>query len=157
MNEIYERFKGDGVRSVFLYTQEAHPGEHWPHLTSMEQKFRHAEEIRDGLGVARPILVDSLEGECHWAYGSMPNMAWIISGSGVPVYKSDWTDANSIANALEYFIAVLVRRESGEQLAPFKVERMDYRESDRAAFFKGLEIAGPKAVAEFEEVFGGRG
>lgn len=155
MNEIYERYTGDGVRSVFLYTQEAHPGEHWPHLTSMEQKFRHAEALRDELGVSRPILVDSLEGDCHWAYGSMPNMTWIVSGSGMPVYKSDWTDANSVANALEYFVGVLNRRKSGEKMASFNVERLDYRKSDQEAFFKGLEFAGPKAVEEFRRVFRG--
>ena len=53
------------VGSVFLYTHEAHPGEHYPHLTSMEQKFRHARELRDVIGVTRPILVDALDGACH--------------------------------------------------------------------------------------------
>lgn len=155
MDETYERFKDAGVRSVFLYTQEAHPGELWPHLESMDQKFRHAEQLREHFGVKRPILVDALEGDCHWAYGSMPNMTWIINGAGVPVYKADWTDANSVANALEYFVASLQRRREGQQLVPFKVERLDLRESDRASFFKGLELAGPKAVEEFKKAFGG--
>ncbi len=36
-------------------------GENYPHLTSMEQKFRHTRALRDVLGVTRPILVDALD------------------------------------------------------------------------------------------------
>ena len=154
MNEIAGRFASAGVGSVFLYTYEAHPGEYYPHLTSMEQKFRHARDMRDLLGVTRPILVDSLDGACHRAYGSMPNMSWIFTQSGVPVYKANWTDAASIANALDYLVDVLERRRTGERLAPFRAERLDYHNTDREAFYKGLERNGPKAVREFREAFG---
>jgi hypothetical protein len=154
MNAIAERFAPHGVGSIFLYTHEAHPGEHYPHLTSMEQKFRHARDLRDILGVTRPILLDALDGACHRVYGSMPNMTWIFSGAGVPVYKSDWTDARSVENTVEYFLDVVVRRRGGERLAPFRVERLDYRTQDQAAFYRGLERNGPKAVREFREAFG---
>jgi hypothetical protein len=99
MNAIADRFTPRDVGSIFLYTHEAHPGENYPHLTSMAQKLRHARDLRDKLGVTRSILVDALDGACHRAYGSMPNMTWIIARSGVPVYKSDWTDHYSVANA----------------------------------------------------------
>ncbi len=154
MDEIADSFLGDGVGSVFVYTHEAHPGEHYPHLTSMEQKFRHARDLRDLLGVRRPILVDSLDGACHRAYGSMPNMSWVFANSGVPVYKSDWTDARSVENALEYLSGVSERRRAKELLAPFRVERLDFRNHDRRAFFEGLERNGPKALREFREAFG---
>ena len=153
MNKIADRYKDQGVGSIFLYTNEAHPGEHYSHLTSMEQKFRHARDLRDVLGVARPILLDALDGACHRAYGSMPNMSWIFTRSGIPVYKSDWTDDNSVENAIQYFLDVSGRRRAGERLAPFHVERLDYRTQDQAGFFKGLERNGPKAVREFREAF----
>jgi hypothetical protein len=38
-------------------------------------------------------------------------------------------------------------------LAPFKVERLDFRSQDQEAFYKGLERNGPKAVKEFKEAF----
>lgn len=95
MNALADRVAGQDVGSIFLYTHEAHPGEHYPHLTSMEQKFRHANLMRDLLGVTRPILVDALDGACHRAYGSMPNMTWIFNRSGLPIYKSDWTDSTA--------------------------------------------------------------
>ncbi len=153
MDAIAARYAGRGLGSYFLYTHEAHPGENYPHLTTMEQKFRHARDLRDILGVARPILIDALDGACHRAYGSMPNMTWIFARSGVPVYKADWTDHHSVENAIQYFLDVGERRRSGERLAPFAVERLDFRESDPAAFFRGLERNGPKAVREFQQAF----
>jgi hypothetical protein len=154
MNALAERFAERGVGSIFLYTHEAHPGEYYPHLTSMEQKFRHARDLRDILGVTRPILVDALDGACHRAYGSMPNMSWIFTQSGVPVYKANWTDVHSLENALEYFLGVIEQRRSGERVAPFRVERLDFRVQDQAAFYQGLERNGPKAVREYRAAFG---
>ena len=149
MNAIAEKYAEQGVGSYFLYTHEAHPGEIYPHHTSMEQKFDHALALRDELGVKRPILVDALDGACHRAYGSMPNMTWIFARSGSPIYKSDWTDSHSVENAIQYFLEVIRRRREQERLVPFRVERLDYRSSDTDGFFKGLERNGPKAAREF--------
>jgi hypothetical protein len=151
MNEIADRFADQDVGSIFLYTHEAHPGEYYPHHTTMEQKFAHGRALRDELGVTRPILLDALDGACHRAYGSMPNMSWIFARSGTPVYKADWTDANSVANALDYLLDVIRRRRNQERLAPFRVERLDFRSSDTEAFYRGLARSGPKAVREFRE------
>ena len=154
MNKIGEDFSAENIGSVFIYTHEAHPGEKYPYLTSMEQKFRHAKDLRDVLGVNRPILLDALDGACHRYFGSMPNMTWIFNRSGIPVYKSDWSDASSVRNSLEYLLDMVKRRKAGARLAPFTVERLDYRESDRVAFYKHLAENGPKAVEEFRKVFG---
>ncbi len=154
MNAIAGRFTPHDIGSIFLYTHEAHPGEYYPHLTSMEQKFRHARALRDILGVTRPILLDALDGACHRAYGSMPNMSWIFMRSGVPIYKSDWTDARSIETAVEYFLDTLARRREGERLTPFRVERLDLRNQNQATFYEGLARNGPKAVLEFRQAFG---
>ncbi len=154
MNAIAERFFSQGVGSIFLYTHEAHPGEYYPNLTSMDQKLRHARDLRDRVKVTRPILVDALDGACHRAYGSMPNMSWIFTRSGLPIYKSDWTDPRSVESAMEYFLEANARRRTGERLTAFRVERLDFRIQDRKAFFKGLERNGPKAVREFQAAFG---
>jgi hypothetical protein len=58
-----------------------------------------------------------------------------------------------VANTVEYLLAVNERRTSGERVAPFRVERLDYRNYDREAFFAGLERNGPKAVREFKNAF----
>lgn len=153
MNALAEKYADRKVGSIFLYTNEAHPGEIYPHLTSMQQKFKNARDLRDVLGVARPILVDSLDGACHRAYGSMPNMTWIFNKSGTPLYKSDWTDVDSVELTIEYLLRVSQRRRNRERLAPFRVERIDFRVQDQDAFYKGLERSGPKAVREFREAF----
>src|SRR4051794_26078502 len=154
MNALADRVAGQGVGSIFLYTYEAHPGEYYPHLTSMAQKQRHAEALRDDYGVTRPILLDALDGACHRAYGSMPNMSWIFNQAGLPIYKAPWTDVASLANAIDYFLDVPRRRQAGERLVPVAVERLDYRTADREGFYRGLERNGPKAVREFREAIG---
>lgn len=94
-----------------------------------------------------------LDGACHRAYGSMPNMSWILNRSGVPVYKSDRTDAHSVQNAVENFLDVAVRRQAGERLAPFQVARLEHRTQDRQAFYLALARNGARAVREFREAF----
>ena len=153
MNRMAEKYSDRKVGSIFLYTNEAHPGEFYPYLTSMEQKFRHARDLRDVLGVSRPILVDSLDGACHRAYGSLPNMTWIFNRSGMPLYKSEWTDVTSVELTIEYLLQVGERRRNRERLAPFRVERIDFRVQDQDAFYAGLERSGPKAVQEFRDAF----
>lgn len=154
MNELAAKFADQDVGSIFLYTHEAHPGENYPHLTSLEQKFAHARDLRDKLSVTRPILVDALDGACHRAYGSMPNMTWIFNRTGKVLYKAAWTEYTSVENALIFFLDVAQRRKNGEPMVPFQVERLDYRLSDREGFYRGLERSGPKAVQEFKEMFG---
>ena len=154
MDDIAARYADQDVNSIFLYTHEAHPGEYYPHLTSLQQKFSHARDFRDRFQVSRQILVDNLSGDCHRAYGSMPNMTWIFTRSGIPIYKSDWTDASSVENALSHFLHGTQRRREGTPVVPFRVRRLDFREQDREAFYKGLERNGPKAVKEFRQAFG---
>ena len=151
MNALAERYAEEGVGSIFLYTHEAHPGENYPPLRSMAQKTAHARDLRDKLGVERPILLDALDGACHRAYGSMPNMTWIFNRAGAPVYKADWTDSHSVENAIVYFLDVVRRRRERQRLVPFRVERLDYRTGDTDAFYKALERNGPRAVREFRE------
>ena len=153
MNSLADKYASKGIGSMFLYTHEAHPGEHYPRLTSMELKFKHARALRDVIGVTRPILADALDGACHRAYGSMPNMSWIFNRSGMPVYKGDWTDVASLEEAIKYLLDITESRRDGGRLAGFHVERLDFRVQDRAEFYKGLERNGPKAVREFDEAF----
>ena len=153
MNSLAEKYADENVNSIFLYTHEAHPAENYPHLTSMEQKFRHARALRDIYGVSRPILVDALDGACHRAYGSMPNMTWIFDKNKRVLYRSSWTDAISVEKMISELVEVNQRRRNRERLTPFEVEKLDFRIIDREGFYKGLARNGPKAVKEFDEAF----
>jgi hypothetical protein len=76
----------------------------------------------------------------------MPNMSWIFTRSGQPLYKSDWSDAASIATAIEYFIDVRRRRRSRERLAAFRVERLDFRNQNQEQFFAELARRGSSLI-----------
>ncbi len=52
------------------------------------------------------------------------------------------------------FSSPCARRKEGVRLAPFHVERLDYRTQDSMGFFKELERSGPRAVREFGAAFG---
>ena len=130
--------------------REAHPGEHYPHHTSFEQKLAHARAFRDLFGTRRDILVDDLVGTGHRAYGSLPNMTWILSAAHRVAFKADWTDAPTIRMAMDYLLQAQELRRRGGRVAPFYAEIQGYRWNDPAGFDAGLLRAGPKALAEFQ-------
>lgn len=153
MDAAAESLASQGIGSIFLYTHEAHPAENYPHLTSMDQKFHHAQALRDVYGVSRPILVDSLDGSCHRAYGSLPNMSWIFNRTGTVLYRAEWTDTDSIMDAIQTFLNAAQRRKNRERLKPFTVERIEYQTSDDEAFYAGLARNGQQAVDDFKRAF----
>src|SRR5579862_2046994 len=100
MDALAADFADRGFASLFVYTREAHPGEHLPHHTTFEQKLTHARRLRDEQHMRRRILVDALDGPVHRAYGALPNMTWIVLRGGVIAYKAAWTDADDVRDAL---------------------------------------------------------
>ncbi len=148
MDDLADRFAGRGVTSVFVYTREAHPGEHHRHHTSMATKRANARAFREHSKVRRPILLDALDGPAHNAYGLLPNMTWIIGPGARIYYKAAWTAATDVEDALGSLIDALERRRA-ERLVPMYTERVAWRTSDPDGFRAGLERAGPQAVADF--------
>ena len=129
----------------FVYTREAHPGEHLPAHASFEDKLAAARRLRDELGIKREILVDDLEGTVHTAYGLMPNMSWVLDRVGTILYKAMWTSATRI----DEFLQRQQAQAAGLAYAPFQTEQLELRRRDGGAFQRGLERNGPRAVAEF--------
>jgi len=149
MEPLATEFEPLGYRFDFIYTREAHPGEHYPHHTSFAQELAHACALRDHHGVRRPILVDDLEGTLHRAYGALPNMTYVVGRAGKITFKSNRTDAETLRFALEYQLHMAALRREGTRLAPFYAELQGLRSNNPAMFQAGLALAGPKAVAEF--------
>ena len=55
---------------------------------------------------------------------------------------------------LDYLMQIKQRRRDGERVAPFMVERIDYRTKDEEGFLMaGLARSGSKAVTEFDNAF----
>lgn len=143
-----ERYADRAVRSIFIYSREAHPGENYRHHTSMDDKRHHAKAMQETLGIKRTMLLDDLEGTCHRAYGILPNMTWIMARGGLILYKAAWTNVEDIESALSYSLDKLEKRtEMG--FMPFYSERLAWRWRDEDKFRAGLERAGPQAVSDF--------
>jgi hypothetical protein len=104
LTELYQKYRPKGFEFFVVYVREAHPGENFPHHSSLEQKLAHARKLRELDKVCLPILVDDIEGTVHRAYGLRPNMIYLIDRDGVIVYKSDWTDAHELDGMCESLV-----------------------------------------------------
>lgn len=88
------------VNWLVLYVREAHPGERTGPHRSMKEKIRCARDTRSLYGEYRDIVVDTLEGEVHRAYGGLPNMVYVIDPVGKVIYRSDWLVVNELEDVL---------------------------------------------------------
>lgn len=154
MDDLADRFASRAVRSVFIYTREAHPGENYRHHCSMDDKRRNARAFLEHSNVRRQIVLDDLEGSAHRAYGSLPNMTWIMGRGGMIHYKSAWTSAADVADALEAVLDFQANR-AKKQWVAFYSERSAWSTRDMAQFKAGLERAGPQAVADYQRMLEG--
>src|SRR5438093_13400578 len=101
MEKLAGRYADRAVRSAFIYTREAHPGENYRHHSSMDDKRRNARAFREHSKLRRQIVLDDIKGSAHRAYGLLPNMTWIMGRGGFIHYKSAWTSPPDVADALE--------------------------------------------------------
>lgn len=137
---------------MFVYTREAHPGEHVPAHATFDDKLAAARRLRDDFGITRPILVDDLDGTAHRAYGSMPNMTWVVGRGGRLIYKAEWTSATNVEAFVDRHTATHRERPTGVSLAPYVTEQLEHRKIDREGFYQHLEQRnGPRSLAEFRE------
>jgi len=135
---------------VFIYTCEAHPGEHVRYHDTFDRKVSNARLLRDEAGIRRPILVDDLSGTVHRRYGAMPNMTWVIDRGGRVAYKANWTSAANVEAFLARFLGSRRRRPPGTELAMHQTEQAEYRYPDRKKFTAHLARNGPSAAREFD-------
>lgn len=98
MKKVREEFPD--VEFLLVYVREAHPGERLGPHKSIDDKFRAARTLAPRYGEHRRILVDSLEGDFHRAYGAMPNVVYIIRPDGLVHYRCNWATPQAIREAL---------------------------------------------------------
>ena len=101
MEDLRARYADRAVRSVFIYTHEAHPGENYRHHTSMDDKRANAQAFVDHSKIKREIFHDDLGGTAHRTYGELPNMTWIVGRGGFIHYKSAWINSADVEDALQ--------------------------------------------------------
>lgn len=83
-----------GADTVFLvvYVREAHPGHRMPRFETLAEKIDRAQSVAEREPrETRALLVDDVAGSFHRAYGSMPNMVYVIDPSFRVAFRSDWT------------------------------------------------------------------
>ena len=151
MEKLAVEYKDQGFDFVFVYTREAHPGEIRPHHTSFEQKLDQARAFQKEYDIQRPILVDSLDGAAHRAYGSLPDMLYLVGkGHGLIWFRSDWTDADTLQLILDYQIKRLEMRQTNRKVDPNYCELLGFRPRMWDRFVAHLHTNGPRAVADWE-------
>jgi hypothetical protein len=138
------------VAWYFVYTREAHPGEHVGHHATFDDKLTNARLLRDEVGIRRPILVDDLAGTAHLAYGGLPNMTWVIGRGGRIISRSDWTSAANVEAFLLRYEEGRRRRPPSGAVTPYVTEQLEHRDVDREAFYDRLRRNGPRAYDEFK-------
>ncbi|MEO9970286.1 MAG: deiodinase-like protein [Hyphomonadaceae bacterium] len=89
------------VAFVVVYVREAHPGSRRGAHADLEEKTAFAEEMKSEFKENREVLIDTVDGDMHQAYGSFPNMVYIIDPEGTVVYRCDWSFAKKIDAVLQ--------------------------------------------------------
>ena len=88
------------VEFPLIYVREAHPGERLGPHQSMDEKRAAARLLKPRYGEHRRILVDSLEGDFHRAYGSMPDVVYVMRPDGTIHYRCNWATPQGVRAAL---------------------------------------------------------
>lgn len=157
LNELYAQYLDRGFAFFTIYVREPHPGENYPHHTSWEQKLQYACECRTQDQIATPVLVDDLEGTVHRAYGTMPNMVYIVDKGGRVAYKAMWTDHTEIAGVLENLAMADELEAKGMRLKASYTEKINYIPAtyDPSLRDRVFGRAGQKSWDDYSRAFGG--
>ena len=94
------RQKYPDIEWLLVYVREAHPGRRRPAHQNMAQKLDLAGTLKEDFGEARTVAVDTLSGDMHRAYGSLPNMVYVLNPEGEVVYRCDWLSVPELDRVL---------------------------------------------------------
>lgn len=156
LTQLFQQYRQHDFQFFIVYTREAHPGEHYPHHDSLEQKIAHARRLRQLDRVDEiPILVDDVGGATHTAYGQLPNMVYVIGRDGKIAYKSDWTDTQE----LDGMCASLLRLDEMKArntpiLRQGLSQRLHWIAMEPAHREKIYRRAGEKAIKDYQQARG---
>jgi alkyl hydroperoxide reductase subunit AhpC len=150
MNRLWVEYNPRGVDIFLVYTREAHPGEHYPHHTSMAQKVSHARQLQGLENVEFPIIVDSLDGAIHRSYGLWPVALFVIRRDGQLVYQSNIAYPHDLQQFVEELIASDDLNAKPVRVPHFVYsERLVVREADQETHRRIYERAGSKALEDY--------
>jgi hypothetical protein len=155
LNRVAIDFADQGVQCFLVYTKESHPGEHYPHHTSLEQKVAYARDLQRLENVGVPMFVDDLAGSLHRAYGPWPNSLFVIHRDGRLVFRNTIADLRTLRHFLEDLVASDRLTDPNRSPHISYVEYIVEHEVDEEAHYRVYERAGPKAFEDYWNVFPG--
>ncbi|MFQ5660061.1 MAG: deiodinase-like protein [Gammaproteobacteria bacterium] len=88
------------VEFLLIYVREAHPGERTGQHKSFEEKLAASKRLPGRYHEDRKILIDTLNGDMHRAYGVMPNVVYVIRPDGIVHYRCNWATVDGVREAL---------------------------------------------------------
>ncbi len=110
MDEIYKAYQGrDDVQFLYLYTREpfagAIPGYGWSmrdisQPKTYDERKQYAFTCQKEHRIDIPILIDTMDGAVHKAYGYQPNSVVIIDREGRIAARRKWNDPLFVELAL---------------------------------------------------------
>ncbi len=158
LNALYAEYRDRGFAFLTVYVREPHPGERYgPHET-FEQKLQYAVACREQDDIRTPVVVDDLDGTMHRAYGTLPNMIYILDREGRVVYKAMWTDHADVAATLANLVWAEEQAAQGNRVKASYVERLAFISGDYGGGLRDrvFERAGPQASRDYDATFGSR-
>ena len=98
-----EQLAREHAEAIFLviYVREAHPGEHQRPHRSLVEKRSAAHKLAMEEALARRVLVDTLDGATHRAYGGAWNPVYVIGPDGRIALRQAWNHPQDVAAALD--------------------------------------------------------
>ncbi len=100
VQELYNEF-GDRVRFIMLYVREAHPGEHFAQIATIEEKLDHARALKEFYDIQWTVAADNVDGNLHRALDPKPNSAFLMDRDGTILFRSLWaSDYDALRQAL---------------------------------------------------------
>lgn len=88
------------VEFLVIYVREAHPGERLSQHKTFDDKKAAACLLESKYDEHRRVLIDTLDGAMHRAYGAMPNVVYIVNPEGIIHYRCDWAHVGGLREAL---------------------------------------------------------
>jgi pimeloyl-ACP methyl ester carboxylesterase len=127
---------------MVIYVREAHPGENQPAHRSLLEKRSGAHKLAVEEALTRRVLVDSLDGATHRAYGGAWNPVYVIGPDGRVAMRLAWNHPAEVAAALNAL-------QSGAELHFGESTDMLREPGQRPLGQRLIERGGLKALQDF--------
>ena len=101
VQELYDEF-GERVKFIMMYVREAHPGEHFSQVATIEEKLVHARALKEFYDIQWTVAADNVDGNLHRALDPKPNSAFLMDRDGTILFRSLWaSDYGALHQALD--------------------------------------------------------